>query len=167
MSILPSPFDLPPGRLLALDLGQARIGVAVCDEAGFLATPLTVVRRHATRAEDFAAVADLIRREHAVGVLVGMPSADPAPDALPQPSASEVDGEGTPASIGGQARWTRRYAGRMAGALDVPVAFWDETLTSVDAAGLLREAGGRTGIDAAAAALILGDFLEARRRKAP
>jgi putative Holliday junction resolvase len=151
MSILPTAFDLPVGRLLALDLGQARIGVAVCDEAGMLASPLTVLHRQATRAGDFAAIADLIRRERAAGVLVGMPAADlhaPGPD-----------GEGT------QARWTRRYAGRLAGALDVPVAFWDETLSSVDAAERLREGGGRTGIDAAAAALILNDFLEARRRK--
>jgi putative holliday junction resolvase len=163
VSILPSPFELPPGRLLALDLGQARIGVAVCDEEGLLATPLTVVRRHPTRAEDFAAIADLARRERAVGVLVGMPSADgggePAPD-------QDGQDEYQPAPTGTQARWTRRYAGRLAGALDVPVAFWDETLTSVDAAELLREGHGRTRIDAAAAALILADFLEARRRKA-
>lgn len=157
MSIIASPFDLPPGRLLALDLGEARIGVAVCDEAGLLAVPLTVVRRRATRAEDFAAIGDLVRRERAAGVLVGMPAAGAY-----VPEASE-DG---PAGAGAQARWVRRYAGRLAGSLDVPVAFWDETLTSVDAAELLRESGGRTGIDAAAATLILADFLEARRRKA-
>jgi putative Holliday junction resolvase len=151
MSILASAFDLPAGRLLALDLGQVRIGVAVCDEAGMLASPLTVLQRQPTRAADFAAVAELVRREHAVGVLVGMPAADT--------SAAGPEGEGT------QARWTRRYAGRLAGALDVPVAFWDETLTSVDAAGLLREGGGRVGVDAAAAALILSDFLDAGRRK--
>lgn len=142
MSILPSAFDLPAGRLLALDLGQARIGVAVCDEAGMLASPLTVLHRQPTRAADFAAIAALVKRERAVGALVGMPGTE-----------SE------------QARWTRRYAGRLAGALDMPVAFWDETLTSVDAAALLREGGGRTGIDAAAAALILSDYLEARKRK--
>ncbi len=151
MSILPSAFDLPAGRLLALDLGQARIGVAVCDESGLLASPLTVLRRQPTRAADFAAIAELVQRERAVGVLVGMPAADAS---LPGP-----EGQGT------QARWTQRYAGRLAGALDVPVAFWDETLTSVDAAELLREGSGRTGIDAAAAALILNGYLDARRRK--
>jgi putative Holliday junction resolvase len=152
MSILLTPFDLPPGRLLALDLGQARIGVAVCDEAGLLASPLTVLRRQATRAEDFARIAALVRRERAVGVLVGLPSAD----GVNRGAASE----------GTQARWTSRYAGRLAGALDVPVAFWDESLTSVDAAGLLREGGGKAGIDAAAATLILADYLETRRRNA-
>jgi putative holliday junction resolvase len=158
MSILPSPFDLPPGRLLALDLGQVRIGVAVCDEEGLLATPLTVMRRHATRTEDFADIADLVWRERIVGVVVGMPSAD-----VSEPGPED---EGSPAAASGQARWTRRYAGRLAGTLAVPVAFWDETLTSVDAAELLRQAHGRTGIDAAAATLILADYLEARRRKA-
>lgn len=151
MSILASAFDLPPGRLLALDLGQARIGVAVCDEAGMLASPHSVLVRQATRAADFAAIAELVRRERAVGVLVGMPIADAG--------LSGAEGEGT------QARWTRRYAGRLAGALEAPVAFWDETLSSVEASELLRESGGRTGVDAAAAALILRDYLQARQRK--
>lgn len=142
MAILNSPAELPAGRLLALDLGQVRIGVAVCDEAGLLASPLTVVRRHATRAEDFAAIAALVRRERVVGVLVGLPA---------------NDGDGR------QARWVRRYAGRLAGALAVPVAFWDESLTSVDAAQLLAESGGRTPLDAVAAAVILESFLATRR----
>lgn len=141
-----APADLPAGRLLALDLGQARTGVAVCDELGLLATPLTVLRRHPTRAEDFAEIAELARRERVVGVLVGLPL--------------DSDGE-----VGAQARWVRRYAGRLAGALPIPLAFWDESHTSEDAARLVRESGGRTPLDAAAAAVILGDYLEARRQK--
>lgn len=152
MPVLPVPFDLPLGRLLALDLGQARIGVAVCDEAGLLASPLTVIRRHATRAEDFAEIAALVQREKAAGVLVGLPA------------AGGRDTEDT--DEGAQARWVVRYAGRLAGALAVPVAFWDETLTSVDAAELLRRGGSKVGIDAAAAALILADYLESRRKRA-
>ena len=54
---LVAPADLPSGRLLALDLGQARTGVAACDELGMLAAPLTVLRRHLTRA---AAAPDLV-----------------------------------------------------------------------------------------------------------
>lgn len=152
MPILADPLDLPNGRLLALDLGQARIGVAVCDEAGLLASPLAVLRRRTTRAADFAEITALIRRESAVGVLVGLPV------------AGGVDDRG--AVEGTQARWTMRYAGRLAGAVTVPVAFWDETLTSLDAAELLHEGGGKAGIDAAAAALILADYLETRRKKA-
>jgi putative holliday junction resolvase len=150
MPILPSAFDLPAGRLLALDLGRVRIGVAACDEQGLLASPLTVIRRHATRAEDFAAIADLARRERAVALLVGMP-------------ASFDEGGGSE-----QARWTRRYAGRLARALEplgVPLAFWDETLTSVSAAELLAASGGKTGIDAAAATVLLDDYLAARRAR--
>ncbi len=144
MAILSSAAELPAGRLLALDLGQVRIGVATCDEAGMLASPLTVVRRHATRSEDFAAIAQLVRRERAVGVLVGLP-------------ANDADGR--------QARWVRRYAGRLAGSLAVPVAFWDESLSSIDAARLLAETGSRGALDAAAAAVILEGFLASRRHR--
>ncbi len=143
MPILDSPFDLPPGRLLALDLGQARHGAAVSDEAGILATPLTVLSRHPTRAADFAEIAAVIRRERVVGVLAGLP----------------LDSQG---QEGQQARWVRRYAGRLAGALPVPVAFWDESYSTADAERLVRESGGRTPLDAAAAAVMLQEFLEAR-----
>ncbi len=124
--------------------------MAVCDELGSLATPLGVLRRHPTRAEDFAEIAAWVARERAVGVLVGMPLG----------SAGEAAAD---AAAGAQARWVRRYAGRLAGALTVPVAFWDESFSTADAERLVRESGGRTPVDAAAAAVILSDFLEARR----
>jgi len=145
MAVLGSPFDLPPGRLLALDLGQVRHGVAVCDQTGTLATPLTVLRRHDTRAEDFAELKTLVNREQAKGVLVGLP----------------LQGQ---VEAGAQARWVLRYAGRLAGVLSVPIAFWDESLSSHDAAALVRTRAGEP-LDAVAAALILQDFLEARRAK--
>lgn len=141
MAILDSAFDLPAGRLLALDLGQARTGVAVCDETGVLASPLTVLRRRATRAADYAEIAALLTHERAVGVLVGLPLSD---------------------GPGSQARWVRRYAGRMAASLPVPVAFWDESLSTADALLRLAEGRGRTPVDAAAAAVLLDDFLQAR-----
>jgi putative Holliday junction resolvase len=143
MAILPSAFDLPAGRLLALDLGQVRCGVAVCDEAGLLASPLIVVPRQPTREADFARFAALAAQQRAVGVRVGMPIAD-------DPR---------------QARWVRRYAGRLAGALAIPLAFWDESLSSLDAQSLLSASRGRTGLDAAAAAVFLEDFLAARRQR--
>jgi putative holliday junction resolvase len=143
MAVISSPFDLPLGRLLALDLGQARHGVAVCDPTGILATPLAVLRRHDTRTEDFVELQAVVVREQAGGVLVGLP----------------LQESGEP---GGQGRWVLRYAGRMAGSLSVPVAFWDESLSTYDAAVLVRSRT-RGPIDAAAAALFLQDFLEARR----
>jgi RNase H-fold protein (predicted Holliday junction resolvase) len=51
----------------------------------------------------------------------------------------------------------------MARELQLPIAFWDESFSTMHAAELLRASGGRTPIDAAAAAVILADFLEARR----
>jgi putative Holliday junction resolvase len=129
-----------------LDLGQARHGVAVCDAEGVIATPLAVLRRRATRAEDFALVAQLVAREGVAGVLVGMPL-------------------GGKARAAAQARWVRRYAGRLAAALPVPVAFWDESLSTADAARLVAESRGCTPLDAAAAAVLLQDFLEARRSR--
>ena len=143
MAVLGSAFDLPLGRLLALDLGKARHGVAVCDETSTLATPLAVVRRHDTRAADFAELQSLVNRERAVGVLIG----------LPVQQSGQADG---------QARWVLRYGRRLAGMLSAPVAFWDESLSSHDAAVLVRSRG-RDPLDAVAAALILQDFLEARR----
>jgi len=147
MPILKSAFDLPAGRLLALDLGRVRIGVAVSDEQGILATPLTVVQRR-SRAEDFAALAELVRRERVVGVLAGLP----------------LDSQG---EVGPQAQLARSYGGRLAVTLPVPLAFWDESYSSIDAAELLRQSGGRVPIDAAAAAVILTSFLEARRAGNP
>jgi putative Holliday junction resolvase len=109
---------------------------------GTLATPLAVLRRHDTRAEDFAEIQRLVERERVAGVLVGLPL-----------QGTETEGR--------QARWVLRYAGRLAGALSVPVAFWDETLSSHDADELMRQRA-RKSHDAIAAALILQDFLEAR-----
>jgi putative holliday junction resolvase len=147
MSILKSAFDLPAGRLLALDLGRVRIGVAVSDEQGILATPLIVVQRR-SRAEDFAVLAELVRRERVIAVLAGLP----------------LDSQG---EVGPQAQLARRYGGRLAVTLPVPLAFWDESYSSIDAAELLRQSGGRVPIDAAAAAVILTSFMEARRARNP
>lgn len=141
MPVLDSPFELPSGRLLGLDLGMSRSGVAVSDEMGMMATPLAVLRRHRERAADFRDILALVARERVVGVVVGLPTDD-----------SEK-----------QARWVRRYAGRLARVLPVPLAFWDESLSTVEASELLVWAGGRSPVDAVAAAVVLRDFLEARR----
>jgi putative Holliday junction resolvase len=100
------------------------------------------LQRRDTRAADFAEIQRLVDQERVIGVLVGLP----------------LQGSG---SAGQQARWTLRYAGRLAGVISVPVAFWDETLSSHDAEELMRHHA-RAQRDAIAAALILQDFLEAR-----
>jgi len=132
--------------LLAVDWGEVRIGLALSDETQTLATPLeTLVRRRGKRFP-MSRFLELVAQHVPTGVVVGLPLASDNPE-----------------EEGSQARWVRRYAGRLAGALSVPVAFWDESYSSAEADRLVGEGGGRTPRDAAAAAVILQEFLEARR----
>ncbi len=138
------------GRLLSLDVGEKRVGVALCDETQTLARPLLTLKR-ASKKEDFARLAALCR-EHAIEkVIVG----------LPKTLRNEE---------GPQAQRVRRYAGELQAALGLPIEFWDERFSSVDAqerlasssrkrARNLRPAKG--DIDSAAAAIILQEYLDA------
>lgn len=147
------------GKLLSLDVGLARIGVAVCDPLRLAARPLTVIPR-ASRNEDFAKLAALVEAEEIVAVICGLPLTVSADDA----------GE----NEGAQARTTRKWAERMAHALrallhrPVPVIFWDERFSTYTAQQILaqREPSGRAAIgeDAAAAAVILQSYLDAQVR---
>lgn len=135
------------GRLLALDLGERRIGVAVSDPTGTVARPLTTIVR-ASRQDDFEAICRLINEHRVARVIVGLPLS--------------LDGVEGP-----QARQVRRYAERLTEVLDVPIEFWDERYSSVMAAEVLREKGrGRRNmhdkIDATAAAIILQSYLDAQ-----
>jgi putative Holliday junction resolvase len=135
------------GRLLALDIGEKRIGVAVCDETGTLATPLTVITR-ASRREDFERVARLVADLRIERVIAGYPRS--------------LSGQEGP-----QAQRVRRYVEALAATLPVPVELWDERYTTVEAAERLRDSTPkrkqreRGQLDAAAAAIILQDYLEA------
>lgn len=137
-------------KLLALDVGERRVGVAVSDPAGLLATPLTVIRRR-SKAEDFAKVARLVREQGAGGLVIGHPL--------------NADG-----SAGPQALRTERYAAALAEALrleqlSVNLIMWDEHGSTQRAQALMIDAGRsakhrRQQIDAAAAAVILQDYLD-------
>lgn len=141
-------------KLLALDVGLARIGVAICDPLGLTVRPLAVIQRRSRRA-DFAKLAELYRREEAVGVLCGLPL--------------NIDG-----SEGPQAQTTRKWAMRLAHALrailgePVPIIFWDERLSTFAATEILGKdalpADVEAGEDAVAAAVILQSYLDAQRR---
>jgi putative Holliday junction resolvase len=139
-------------RVLALDLGERRIGVAVGDPTGTVARPVTAIVR-ASRQDDFEAIARLVD-EHEVGcVVVGLPLS--------------LDG-----TEGPQARQTRRYAERLAQALNVPIEFWDERYSSVRAEEILRgkkkgrgrkkRRRARGDVDATAAAVFLQSYLDAQ-----
>jgi putative Holliday junction resolvase len=135
-------------RQLGLDVGEKRIGVAVCDETQTLARPLLTLNR-ASKKEDFAKLAALCR-EHAIEkVIVGLPKT--------------VRGEEGP-----QARRVRRYAIELQAALNLPIDFWDERYSSVDAQERLalssRKARAKGDIDSAAAAIILQEYLDAMNK---
>ena len=132
-------------RVLALDLGERRIGVAVSDPTGILARPLTTIVR-ASRQADFQAVAALVDEYAIERIIVGLPLS--------------LDG-----TEGPQALQIRRYTERLAQALAIPIEFWDERYSSAMAADILREKGQRRRhmrdkLDATAAAVILQSYLD-------
>ncbi len=134
------------GRLLALDVGDRRVGVAVCDEMRLLATPVAVLTRR-SRQEDAERLGNIARERAVVGLVVGLPL--------------HADG-----SESAEARLAARYGHRIANALDLPVALWNEHGSTQEAAARLEQAGRRgssPGLDAEAAAVILQDYLDAQR----
>jgi putative Holliday junction resolvase len=138
-----------PGKLMALDVGMSRIGVAVCDPLWLSVRPLTVVQRR-SRNEDFAVLARLASTQEVQAVICGLPL--------------NMDG-----SEGAQAQTVRTWAMRLAQALrallgrPLPVIFWDERLTTFAAQALLAAGSTEAGEDAVAAAILLQGYLDARR----
>lgn len=136
-------------RVLGIDLGSKRIGVAVSDRSGTIATPLTVLRRTKSPAADHRAIADLVRDEEAVAVVVGLPL--------------NMDG-----SEGSAARSARIEAERMATVVGVPVHVHDERRTTVEADRVLMERNmnaqaRRKVVDQVAAAVMLQSWLDSTR----
>jgi putative holliday junction resolvase len=123
-------------KVLALDYGAARTGVAVSDPTGTLARPLEVVQRAAGQA-GLARLAELVRLEGAERVVVGLPLT--------------LRGE-----RGAQAQETERFAEALRAVLAVPVETFDERFTTVLAG---QDAGGAAE-DARAAAHLLTSYLE-------
>jgi putative Holliday junction resolvase len=136
------------GKVMALDLGEKRIGIAMSDSTCLIATPFAVISRK-SRAEDIDRYNRLIEEQRVGLLVVGLP--------IP---LSGVEGQ--------RAAWVRDYTTALAGELTVPVVLWDESLTTKEAESALR-AQGRRGkkmkdrVDAVAAALILQSYLDARR----
>lgn len=143
-------------RLLSLDVGDRRVGVAVSDASGLIASPLAVIRR-TSKAQDFAKIARLVQEQGAEGLVVGHP----------------LNRDG---SAGPQAQRVERYAAALAEALsaqelDLPIVLWDEYMSTQRAQEALIAAGRkardrRARIDAAAAAVILQDYLDEHRQPA-
>lgn len=140
------------GRILALDIGAKRIGVAVSDELGLLATPRTVIFRRSTEAA-LDEIVRLAQAEEASLLVVGLPIS--------------LDGQ-----LHSQAQTVQRFGERLRRrleALQIPLVYADEMLSTVRAEERLRAAGVRPQrirerIDAEAAAVILEEYLDQRRQ---
>jgi putative holliday junction resolvase len=135
----------PPGRVLGLDLGEVRIGVALSDPDRTVAVPAGTIRV-AGPPHDLKAVAGLVREHGATAVVVGHPLT--------------MAGERGPS-----AHRAEEFAEGLRMLLQVPVHLQDERLTTVEAERGLREAGAggrdrRRSVDQAAATLILRAFLD-------
>ena len=133
---------------LGIDLGEKRIGIALSDSLKIAAQPHSTIQRTSRKA-DFAQFSK-IAAEHNVGRLViGLPV--------------QMNGE-----EGSMAKWARDYGAALGKALDLPVVFQDESLTSEMAAGAMAEAGYsrkkmKGKLDAVAAALILQSYMDETR----
>lgn len=137
-------------RVLGIDLGSRRIGVAVSDPTGTLASPLEVVHRSGDIARDHDAIARLVEETGATLVVVGLPLS--------------LDGREGPA-----AATMRAESESLAARLEVPVELYDERLTTVSAHRALAENGmgeraRRKVVDKAAAAVMLQAWLEGAQR---
>lgn len=135
-------------RLIGLDIGDRRIGVAFGDSGMSMATPLDVIERVSDE-QDAARINTFVHEYDAALVIAGLPR--------------NMDG-----STGPQAQATQAYVDRLKPLLRVPVQLWDERLTTVEASQRQQESGtrrgkkSRRGLDAIAAAVILQDYLDAQ-----
>ncbi len=139
------------GRRLGVDVGAVRIGLALSDPDGVLATPLVTVPADAAGGADLATIAALVAEHEVVQVVVGLPRT--------------LAGREGPA-----AQAARAFAERLAGTVDVPVTLSDERLTTVVATRQMRESGRkgrrqRAVVDQAAAVAILQGWLDAAQSR--
>jgi putative holliday junction resolvase len=136
------------GRVLALDLGKRRIGLALSDELGITAQGLETLERSNIR-EDLARLAQLATDKNVTLILMGNPL---------HMSGRE----------GRQTEYTRDFAARLHAATGLPVEFRDERLTTVEAERVLRQSGisiqkRAKAVDRLAAVILLESYLDSRR----
>lgn len=138
-------------RLMGLDFGTKRIGVALSDEMGWTAQGLTVIQRKGNE-KDIERIGRLVEENQVEGIVLGLPL--------------NMDG-----SEGKSAEMVRKFAALLEDRLQVAVHLWDERLTSWEAEGILKEAQVKPRkrkqvVDKLAASLILKSYLEAQRESA-
>ncbi len=134
-------------RVLSLDVGDKRIGVAISDPLGVTATPLTAIHSTGTQ-YDIEAVLRLAEENEATEIVVGLPIS--------------LSGH-----IGPQAKRVQRFIRKLSEVSPIPVSAQDERYSSVESERLLRASGAepsknRARVDATAAAIILQAYLDSR-----
>lgn len=133
-------------RVLGLDVGDRRIGLALSDPLGILASGLGALERRDLE-RDIQAILALVEEKQVERIVVGLPK--------------RLDG-----SLGEQARKVQELASSLSEVSPVPVEYWDERLSTVAAQELLRQAGAKKAsrgrVDAAAASVILQGYLDAK-----
>jgi len=137
-------------RSLGLDIGDKRIGIALSDPMGILASPLLVFE-HKNDAVDITFILQILRQNQAEIIIVGLPQS--------------MNG-----TLGPQAEKVKLFAEKLIERSPVPVEFRDERLTTVEAKRMMNEAGSKKSIngkkreyDSAAAAVILQSYLNETR----
>jgi putative Holliday junction resolvase len=138
------------GRLLGVDYGTVRVGLAVCDSERLIASPLAIYKRR-DPAADAAYFCGLVKSEEIAGLVVGLPV--------------HMSGD-----EGGKAKEARAFGDWLAQATGLPVAYWDERYTTADAESHLFDAGltkkkRQARLDKVAAQIILQAYLEAKAEK--
>jgi putative Holliday junction resolvase len=141
------------GRILALDWGEVRIGLALSDETQTLATPLTTLTRRPGKRFPMPRFLELVAVHQPSGLLVGLPLTS--------------EGAEGPSAIA-----ARDMAAQVERRSGLPLEFIDERFSTARALGVIREQGGTTrgrkeDVDALAAAILREQFLEARRSSRP
>ncbi|MGQ9572326.1 MAG: Holliday junction resolvase RuvX [Dehalococcoidia bacterium] len=139
-------------RILGLDVGERRIGVAVADERARVALPVAVVERRELPA-DLDAIARLAREQGAEAVVIGLPIS-------------------LTGSLGPQAEAVKAFGQELSARLSLPIEYWDERLSTVEAQRRLTSAGQRgpkakARRDALAAAIILQSYLDTQAQAKP
>ncbi|MFL6446551.1 MAG: Holliday junction resolvase RuvX [Bryobacteraceae bacterium] len=147
----PSDQPSPHRRVLALDVGKKRIGLAVSDELGLTAQGLETLQRNRIR-DDLSNLKEMSKRLNVGTLLIGKPL--------------HMSGRESR-----QSEYTREFADRLARQTGLAVVFWDERLTSAEAERMLRETGAsldqkKKSVDRLAAILLLESYLEFRRGSA-
>jgi putative Holliday junction resolvase len=139
-------------RIVGLDVGERRIGVAVADERAPVALPVAVIERKELPA-DLDAIARLLQEQGAEVIVIGLPIS--------------LNG-----SLGPQAQAVEAFGRELSARLSLPIEYWDERLSTVEAQRRLASAGHRgpkakARRDALAAAIILQGYLDRHAQASP